>query len=54
MATFPDVLVVHAKKFQLINWVPSKLGELRYMPMTASAIMLRFTLYRHSRHPPSG
>ena len=26
-ATFPEVLVVHAKKFQLVNWVPSKLGE---------------------------
>ncbi|KAI0075716.1 ubiquitinyl hydrolase [Panus rudis PR-1116 ss-1] len=24
-ATFPDVLVIHAKKFQLVNWVPSKL-----------------------------
>ncbi|GJJ14841.1 hypothetical protein Clacol_009109 [Clathrus columnatus] len=24
-ATFPDVLVVHAKKFQLVNWVPAKL-----------------------------
>lgn len=26
LATFPEVLVVHAKKFQLVNWVPSKLG----------------------------
>ena len=25
-ATFPQVLVVHAKKFQLVNWVPTKLG----------------------------
>ncbi|KAJ7632934.1 hypothetical protein FB45DRAFT_913923 [Roridomyces roridus] len=24
-ASFPDVLVVHAKKFQLVNWVPTKL-----------------------------
>ncbi|KAI0757733.1 ubiquitin carboxyl-terminal hydrolase 14 [Daedaleopsis nitida] len=24
-ATFPQVLIVHAKKFQLVNWVPSKL-----------------------------
>ncbi|KAJ3522864.1 hypothetical protein NM688_g8810 [Phlebia brevispora] len=24
-ATFPQVLVVHAKKFQLVNWVPTKL-----------------------------
>jgi ubiquitin carboxyl-terminal hydrolase 5/13 len=23
--TFPDTLVVHAKKFQLVNWVPTKL-----------------------------
>ncbi|KAG9311206.1 hypothetical protein JVU11DRAFT_8281 [Chiua virens] len=25
LATFPDVLVIHAKKFQLKNWVPTKL-----------------------------
>ncbi|KAG8978502.1 hypothetical protein FRC05_010747 [Tulasnella sp. 425] len=24
-STFPDVLVIHAKKFQLVNWVPVKL-----------------------------
>ncbi|KAF8632371.1 hypothetical protein AX15_001905 [Amanita polypyramis BW_CC] len=24
-ASFPDVLVVHAKKFELVNWVPTKL-----------------------------
>jgi len=24
-ASFPDILVVHAKKFQLVNWVPAKL-----------------------------
>ncbi|KAH9055282.1 ubiquitin carboxyl-terminal hydrolase 14 [Lactarius vividus] len=24
-ATFPDTLVVHARKFQLVNWVPTKL-----------------------------
>jgi len=28
-ATFPDILVLHAKKFQLKNWVPTKLGRLR-------------------------
>lgn len=28
-ATFPDILVLHAKKFQLKNWVPTKLGGLR-------------------------
>jgi ubiquitin carboxyl-terminal hydrolase 5/13 len=27
MATFPSVLVLHARKFQLVNWVPTKLGE---------------------------
>lgn len=26
-ATFPRVLVIHAKKFQLVNWVPRKLGR---------------------------
>lgn len=26
-ATFPDIFVVHAKKFQLVNWVPAKLRE---------------------------
>ena len=25
--SFPDVLVVHVKKFKLVNWVPTKLGE---------------------------
>ena len=25
-ASFPSVLVIHAKKFQLVNWVPTKLG----------------------------
>lgn len=25
-ATFPQVLVLHARKFQLVNWVPTKLG----------------------------
>ncbi|KAI6026542.1 hypothetical protein BKA83DRAFT_4244774 [Pisolithus microcarpus] len=26
-STFPDILVLHAKKFQLKNWVPTKLGD---------------------------
>jgi hypothetical protein len=26
-ATFPETLVIHAKKFQLVNWVPTKLGR---------------------------
>ena len=25
-ASLPQVLVVHAKKFQLVNWVPAKMG----------------------------
>lgn len=25
--TFPDVLVVHMQKFQLVNWMPTKIGE---------------------------
>ncbi|KAF8995923.1 hypothetical protein BDQ17DRAFT_1365068 [Cyathus striatus] len=25
LASFPEVLVIHAKKFQLVNWVPAKL-----------------------------
>ena len=33
-ATFPDVLVVHARKFQLVDWVPQKLGELRIASLT--------------------
>lgn len=24
--TFPDLLIFHMKKFQLVNWVPTKLG----------------------------
>lgn len=28
--TFPDVLVVHMRKFQLVNWVPTKLGKLEF------------------------
>ncbi|EPS96693.1 hypothetical protein FOMPIDRAFT_90060 [Fomitopsis schrenkii] len=27
-AMFPQLLVVHAEKFQLVNWVPAKLGGL--------------------------
>src|SRR5882757_8183118 len=23
--TFPEILVIHAKRFQLVNWVPTKL-----------------------------
>lgn len=28
VSSFPSVLVIHAKKFQLVNWVPAKLGSL--------------------------
>jgi ubiquitin carboxyl-terminal hydrolase 5/13 len=36
LASFPEVLVVHAKKFQLLNWVPSKLG----MVVTLIAVVI--------------
>ena len=37
-ATFPDTLVVHAKKFQLVNWVPTKLGAcLPYSDMASNS-----------------
>ena len=35
LATFPDVLVIHAKKFQLKNWVPTKLGTYPSNPSLA-------------------
>ncbi|KAF9563466.1 ubiquitin carboxyl-terminal hydrolase 14 [Agrocybe pediades] len=35
-SSLPDVLVVHAKKFQLVNWVPAKLGEVE-LPNDAAA-----------------
>lgn len=31
-ASLPEVLVVHAKKFQLVNWVPAKLGAYAFAP----------------------
>jgi ubiquitin carboxyl-terminal hydrolase 5/13 len=31
-ATFPDTLVVHARRFQLVNWVPQKIGQCRWIP----------------------
>ena len=36
-ATFPDLLVLHMKKFQLVNWMPTKLGELPNMYMIGIA-----------------
>jgi ubiquitin carboxyl-terminal hydrolase 5/13 len=30
-ASFPQVLVIHAKKFQLVNWVPAKLGKYYFL-----------------------
>jgi hypothetical protein len=26
-STYPDLLVFHMKKFQLVNWMPTKLGQ---------------------------
>lgn len=34
LATLPEVLVVHAKKFQLVNWVPTKLDVPLIIPET--------------------
>ena len=36
--TFPDTLVVHAKKFQLVNWVPTKLGA--WIPHWRTVVIL--------------
>ncbi|EAU87111.2 ubiquitin carboxyl-terminal hydrolase 14 [Coprinopsis cinerea okayama7 len=36
-ASFPETLVVHAKKFQLVNWVPTKLGEEEFPAEAAEA-----------------
>ncbi|KAF8323856.1 ubiquitin carboxyl-terminal hydrolase 14 [Clavulina sp. PMI_390] len=33
-ATFPDVLVIHARKFQLVDWVPQKLDIPLRLPAT--------------------
>ena len=41
-ATFPDVLIIHAKKFQLVNWVPTKLGR-------RHPIVFRVNVRFHSR-----
>jgi hypothetical protein len=30
--TFPDLLVLHMKKFQLVNWMPTKLGKCTLTP----------------------
>lgn len=38
-STFPDVLVIHARKFQLVDWVPQKLGQppaIRVFPLSSS------------------
>lgn len=37
-ATFPEVLVVHAKKFQLVNWVPQKLGPFQPLPFFSPSV----------------
>ncbi|KAF5329166.1 hypothetical protein D9611_013210 [Ephemerocybe angulata] len=31
-ASFPEVLVIHAKEFQLVNWVPAKLDIPTILP----------------------
>jgi len=39
--SLPEVLVVHIKKFQLINWMPTKLGRLfmfRYSSLVADFV----------------
>ncbi|KAH7105838.1 ubiquitinyl hydrolase [Auriculariales sp. MPI-PUGE-AT-0066] len=41
-STFPEVLVVHAKKFQLVNWVPTKLDIPVNVPEGDVLILDRF------------
>jgi len=38
-ATFPEVLVVHAKKFQLVNWVPTKLDIPIILPSSDQLVL---------------
>lgn len=38
-ASFPEVLVVHAKKFQLVNWVPAKLGVFAILSLLCSCVL---------------
>ncbi|EJD47976.1 ubiquitinyl hydrolase [Auricularia subglabra TFB-10046 SS5] len=41
-ATFPQVLVVHAKKFQLIGWVPTKLDIPVILPENGELILDKY------------
>jgi len=49
MATFPEVLVMHAKKFQLVNWVPTKLDVPAILPPDDT-----LTLDTSRAWPPAG
>jgi ubiquitin carboxyl-terminal hydrolase 5/13 len=51
LATFPDVLVIHAKKFQLKNWVPVKLGMYPSIRPSTRPIMWK---PRYSYYPARG
>ncbi|TDL27668.1 ubiquitinyl hydrolase [Rickenella mellea] len=41
-ATFPQTLVIHAKKFQLVNWVPSKLDIPLILPDADVLVLDRY------------
>lgn len=43
-STFPQVLVIHAKKFQLVNWVPTKIGQLNTerQKKTKQLVLIRY------------
>lgn len=47
--TFPDVLIVNAKRFQIINWVPTKLD----IPVEVSDEVFSLDTYLNVR-PPAG
>ena len=40
-ASLPEVLVIHAKKFQIVNWVPAKLGAYSFH-LVLSAVLFTF------------
>ena len=45
-ASLPEVLVVHAKKFQLVNWVPAKLGACSFfLPFFKKIYSLFYLLF---------
>lgn len=45
--SFPDLLVLHMKKFQLVNWMPTKLG-MRSITATSPALTVKIS---QSRYP---